>query len=240
MIPRYAPADMAASTAGPDESLDGELEALSVRLARRGAISVAAAAARRAAALSVDSARRLTRLLRAAELAFEMGESDLLQRLVLEVEQLNPDGEQRARLTWLRNTFVDNVPGDPSQMESLIDAAEVAATAGNNDVALHLLFGAGLRCWRSDLGERARDRVAGAVERLLVPATDPRRVVILAIAGPVRWGPVVAERLAAIEGKGELAGEAAYLAGAARADAHANRRSGSRSAALAASHALRP
>jgi DNA-binding CsgD family transcriptional regulator/tetratricopeptide (TPR) repeat protein len=210
---------VAASTAEPDETIAREIELLSARLARRGAIGIAVAAARRAAALSADSARRCSRLLRAAELTFEVGEPDLLHHLVREAGQLNPDGEQRARLTWLRNTFADTVPGDPSQMRSLVDAAELAADAGNSDLALHLLFGAALRCWRSDLGEPARDRVAVAVERLPVPATHPRRVVTLAMTGPVRWGPVVSERLAVIEASAdEPTADEAYLAGmAARA-----------------------
>ena len=210
---------VAASTVGPDETIACEVELLSVRLARRGAIGVAVAAARRAAVLSADSARRCSRLLRAAELAFEAGEPDLLQRLVREAGQLNPDGEQRARLTWLRSTFADTVPGDQGQMRSLVDAAELAADAGNSDLALHLLFGAALRCWRSDLGEPTRDRVAVAVERLRVPQTHPRRVVTLAMAGPVRWGSVVSERLAVIEASAdELTADEAYLAGmAARA-----------------------
>jgi len=210
---------VAASTVGPDETIAREVELLSARLARRGAIGVAVAAARRAAVLSADSARRCSRLLRAAELAFETGEWDLLQRLVREAEQLNPDGEQRARLTSLRNTFAVTVPGDQSQTQPLIDAAEVAADAGNSDLALHLLFGAALRCWRSELGEPARDRVAVAVERLRVPETHPRRVVTLAMTGPVRWGSVVSERLALIEASAdELTADEAYLAGmAARA-----------------------
>jgi len=208
-----------ASTAEPDETIAREIELLSARLARRGAIGVAVAAARRAAALSADSARRCSRLLRAADLAFEAGEPDLLQRLVREAGQLNPDSEQRARLTWLRSTFADTVPGDQSQMRSLVDAAELAADTGNSDLALHLLFGAALRCWRSDLGEPARNRVAVAVERLPVPQTHPRRVVTLAMTGPVRWGPVVSERLAVIEASAdELTADEAYLAGmAARA-----------------------
>ena len=217
--PDRRPWHVAASTAGPDETIAREVELLSVRLARRGAIGAAVAAARRAAVLSTDSARRCSRLLTAAELAFEAGEPDLLQGLVREAGQLNPDGEQRARLTWLRSTFADTVPGDQGQMRSLVDAAELAADAGNSDLALHLLFGAALRCWRSDLGEPSRDRVAAAVERLPVPQTHPRRVVTLAMTGPVRWGPVVSERLAVIEASAdELTADEAYLAGmAARA-----------------------
>jgi DNA-binding CsgD family transcriptional regulator len=210
---------VAASTAGPDESVATEVELLSARLARRGATGMAIAAARRAADLSTDPARRCSRLLRAAELASETGAPELLQHLVRQAEQLDPDAEQRARLTWLRSTFADTIPGDPSQVHSLADAAEMAADAGNSDLALHLLFGAAVRCWRSDLGEQARDRIAAAVERLPVPETHPRRVVILAMAGPVRWGQVVSERLAMIDATAdELAAEQAYLAGmAARA-----------------------
>jgi DNA-binding CsgD family transcriptional regulator len=210
---------VAASTVSPEESVAREVELLSVRLARRGAVGVAVAAARRAAVLSPDSSRRCSRLLRAAELAFEAGDSDLLQRLVGEAEQLNPDGEQRARLTWLRSIFADSAPGDQGQTQSLADAAGVAADAGNSDLALHLLFGAAVRCWRSGLRGQVRDRVAVAVERLPVPKTHPRRVAILAMAGPIRWGSIVSERLAAIETSAdELSADEAYLAGmAARA-----------------------
>ena len=210
---------VAASTVGPDESVAAEFELLTVRLARRSATGVAVAAARQAAVFSVGSARRCSRLLRAAELAFEAGERDLLQRLVHQAEQLDPDHEQRARLTWLRNTFADTVPGDHGQVRSLVDSAEAAADAGNSDLALHLLFGAAQRCWRSDLGEQAKDRVAAAVERLPVAQTHPRRAAILAMTGPVRWGPVVSDRLAAIQASAaDLTADEAYLAGmAARA-----------------------
>jgi DNA-binding CsgD family transcriptional regulator/tetratricopeptide (TPR) repeat protein len=210
---------VAASTVGPDEALASELELLSVRLARRGAIGLAVAAAKRAAALSADSARRCSRLLGAAEVALEAGEPDLLRRLADEAEYLSPDAEQRARLTWLRSTFADAVRDDPGQTRSLIDAAEAAAGAGNSDLALHLLFGAAVRCWRSDHGHQTRDRVADVVERLPAPKTHPRHVAILAMAGPVRWAPAVSERLTAIEASAELlTADEEFLAGmAARA-----------------------
>ncbi len=210
----------AASTAGPDETIAGEVELLAVRLARRGAIGLAVAAARRAAALSADSARRCSRLLKAAELAFEAGEPDLLQLLADEAERLSPDSEQRARLTWLRSTFADAARDDRGHTRSLIEAAGDAADAGNSDLALHLLFGAAVRCWRSHHEQQARDRVADGVERLAVPKTHPRRIATLAMAGPVRWGPDVSEQLTAIEGSaGTLTGEEEYLAGMAAARA---------------------
>jgi len=210
---------VAASTVGPDEAIAHEVELLSVRLARRGAVALAVAAARRAAALSADSARRCSRLLRAAELAFEAGEPDLVEQLANEAEQLTPDPEQRARLAWLRSTFADAARDDPGQTRSLIDAAEDAADAGNSDLALHLLFAAAVRCWRSDHGQQTRDRIADAVERLAVPKTHPRRIATLAMAGSMRWGPDVSERLAALEASAVmLTADEEYLAGlAARA-----------------------
>jgi DNA-binding CsgD family transcriptional regulator len=210
---------VAAAAAGPDESVAAEVELLSARLARRGAVGLAVAAARRAAALSADPARRCSRLLKAGELAFEAGQPDVLRSLVREAEQLSPDGAQRARLTWLRSIATDSAPGDQGQTQSLIDAAEMAAGAGHSDLALHLLFGAAVRCWRSELGGPIRNRVAVVTERVQVPETYPRRVVILAMAGPVRWGSQVAERLAIIEASAdELGADEAYLAGmAARA-----------------------
>jgi hypothetical protein len=164
---------VAASTVGPDESIASEVELLSARLTRRGAIGVAIAAARRAAALSADPSLRCTRLLRAGELAFEAGQADLLQRLVREAEQLNPDSEQCARLTWLRSTFADAGPGDQGQTQALLDAAEVAADTGNSDLALRLLFGAGVRCWRSDPGGQIRDRVAARSSGCAFPRRTP-------------------------------------------------------------------
>jgi DNA-binding CsgD family transcriptional regulator/tetratricopeptide (TPR) repeat protein len=210
---------VAAATVGPDEAVASEVELLSVRLARRGAIGLAVAAARRAAALTADSGRRCSRLLRAAELAFEAGEPDLLQRLVDEADHLNPDTEQRARLTWLRSTVTEAVRDDPGQTRSLIDTAQAAADAGNSDLALHLLFGAAVRCWRSDHGQQGKDRVADSVERLPVPKTHPRHVAILAMAGPVRWGTAVSDRLTAIEASAEsLTADEEFLVGmAARA-----------------------
>jgi AAA ATPase-like protein len=63
----------AAASLGPDEEAAGELEQVATRAQRRGAIAVAVAALERAARLSDDPALQGRRLLRAAELAFELG-----------------------------------------------------------------------------------------------------------------------------------------------------------------------
>ncbi|MDP9495944.1 MAG: AAA family ATPase, partial [Actinomycetota bacterium] len=60
----------AASLVTPDEEVAVELEQAAERARKRGAIAIAVAALQRAAHLSVEPARRATRLMRAAELAF--------------------------------------------------------------------------------------------------------------------------------------------------------------------------
>lgn len=62
---------------GPDDEAASELDELASRAERRGA-TVTVAALERAATLSHDSTRRGERLLRAAELAFELGRRDLV------------------------------------------------------------------------------------------------------------------------------------------------------------------
>jgi hypothetical protein len=76
----------AAAVIGPDEAVALDLEALAERAQLRGAIPVAVAELDRAAQLTPDSARRGDRLLRAIELAFGLGHSDIINQLLREVE----------------------------------------------------------------------------------------------------------------------------------------------------------
>jgi hypothetical protein len=76
----------AASTVGPDEAVAAELEEVAARVLRRGGLGVAAAALERAARLSDGPSGQGSRLLRAAELEFELGRPDLVVRLLREAE----------------------------------------------------------------------------------------------------------------------------------------------------------
>ena len=64
---------------------------------KRGAIATAVAAQERAARLTTDPIQSGGRLLRAAELAFELGQRDLMVRLLREVEQLDLEPLDRGR-----------------------------------------------------------------------------------------------------------------------------------------------
>ncbi|CAA9219068.1 MAG: hypothetical protein AVDCRST_MAG04-532 [uncultured Acetobacteraceae bacterium] len=205
----------AAATLGPDEEVAAELEQLASRAERRGATIVAVAALERAAALSDDAARRCERLLRAAELAFELGQHDLVEGLAKEAVELAPGPHQRARLAWIRESFTDGVPGDAARVQFLLEAAKRVSLARDTDLALKLLNGAALRCWWADPGERARESVVRAAEGLEVAASDPRLVAILSLAGPIRCGAVVIERLSHAPQSTFVDPYGAYLGGTA-------------------------
>ena len=210
----------AAAIIGLDEAVADELEATALSAQRRGASIVAASALRRAAALG-DSRRRAGRLLRAAELGFELGRPDLVQDLLAEAGPYELTPREQARVAWIRDSFADGIPGETSKAPALAVSADRAAADGDTDLALKLLYGAALRCWWAAPGATTRDGVAATAEGLKVPEDDPRLLVVLALAAPTGRGASVVERLYELEpdiesdaGATRLAGTAAMAVGA--------------------------
>ncbi len=210
----------AASIIGPDEGVACELDAAAVRAQRRGGTVVAVSALQRAARLS-DGRRRVGRLLRAAELAFELGRQDLVLALLGEAEPLDLRPRERARVEWIRESFADGIPGDASKALSLAAIAASAGADGDSDLALNFLYGAALRCWWADPGQLVRDRVVDTAERVDVDKSDPRLLAILAFAAPIGRGAAVIDRLSRLvpaagadAGGARLIGNAAMAVGA--------------------------
>jgi DNA-binding CsgD family transcriptional regulator len=208
----------AASTAGHDDGIAAELEAAAVRAQRRGGVAAGAAALERAAGLSRDPVRRGERLLRAAELAFELGQRDAVVRLLTEAEQMDLSERQRWRTAWIRDSFDDGVLGRAQAAWSLAQVAERAAVE-DPDLALNLLYGAALRCWWTEPGVEARESIVAAAGRVPVDERDPRLLVVLAYTSPIGCGGVVLDRLRrpALEGDPRAArmlGNAAMAVGA--------------------------
>ncbi|WP_285681544.1 AAA family ATPase [Actinoplanes sp. NBRC 103695] len=184
----------AASTSGPDEAVAAELEAAAGRAQRQGGIAAGAAAMERSAELTGDPALRGERLLRAAELAFELGRSDGVKRLLAEADRVGLSERQRWRTAWIRDSFDDGVLGRAQAAWPLAQVAERAA-ADDPDLALNLLYGAALRCWWTEPGVEARRSVVAAAERVPVDSDDPRLLMVLAFASPIDHGGVVLDRL---------------------------------------------
>ncbi|MEV6495503.1 LuxR family transcriptional regulator, partial [Actinoplanes sp. NPDC051633] len=180
--------------AGPDDTVAAELEAAAVRAQRRGGIAAGAAAMERSAHLTSDPVLRGERLLRAAELAFELGQSASVQRLLAQADRVGLSERQRWRTAWIRDSFDDGLLGRTQAAWSLAQVAERAA-ADDPDLALNLLYGAALRCWWTEPGVEARRSVVAAAGRVPVDEDDPRLLMVLAFASPIDHGAVVLDRL---------------------------------------------
>ena len=92
----------AAATVGASEEVASALDAAATRAKRRGALATAVAALERAAELTDDHRERGSRLLRAAELALELGRGDVVPRLLREAETLELGSVDGGRLVLIR------------------------------------------------------------------------------------------------------------------------------------------
>ena len=95
---------LAAATPGPDEDVALELEQSAGRAQARGGVAATAAFLRRAAALTQDPARRVERVIAAADASFHAGEFDAALGLAATVETGVLDEFQGARLDMLRGS----------------------------------------------------------------------------------------------------------------------------------------
>ncbi|HYO35342.1 MAG TPA: AAA family ATPase [Geodermatophilus sp.] len=183
----------AALLTGVHEDVAAELEEAGRRARRRGAIGVAVSALRRSAELS-DTANRGRRLLAAAQLAFELGQSDVVVPLLREAERLDPGPLERARATWVKEMADLRPFGDVTRARALIAAAEHAGEAGDRDLCIDLLWIVAQRMWWVDAGPDARRPLVEAA-RGLDAADDARVLAVLAFADPFGSTPEVVRRL---------------------------------------------
>ena len=91
----------AAATDMPDESVAALLDAAADRAIRRGALTVAVEALERAATLSADGRARGTRLLRAAEVANEIGRMDVIGQMLAEADPIDVPALEDRRQAWI-------------------------------------------------------------------------------------------------------------------------------------------
>ena len=92
----------AQATLGPDEDVASELERSASRAQARGGLAAAAAFLERAAALTLDPARRAERALAAAQAKYQAGAFDATLGLLATAEAGPPDQLRRARADLLR------------------------------------------------------------------------------------------------------------------------------------------
>ncbi len=185
----------AAATALPDESVAAQLQAAAVRAEHRGGIGAAVMALDHAARLSQDPVSRADRLLRAADLAVELGRRDVVMNLLDEASRWDLTTQQRARVVWLRGGFDEGLRDRTDDTRALAELAETVAADGDRELAVHILWSAAQRCFWSEPGNDARRHVVEVAENLALDEHDPWLLAILAYAAPIERGAVVIERL---------------------------------------------
>lgn len=200
---------------GPDEALASELEATAAHSLRRRGVLAAASALERAAQLTPDGERRGVRLVRAAELAFELGRRDVVLQLLDEAEPLALPELERGRARWLRERFEEGLWSEPARIESLIELADDMSRAGDPDRALDALVTVGWMCWWSNPPFEIRHRVIQATERIAVKDDDPKLIATLAFAAPIERGAFVVGKLAHLPNPSAIEPEEARLLGTA-------------------------
>ncbi len=186
----------AASVVGPDEETAAELERTAAARARGAARS--RSRSRRSCApreLSADGPRRGARLLRAAELAFDLGRPDAVVRLLRDAEPLELGPGERTRLAWLRELFAAQLWSGTARTAALVEIADRMRAEGDPERALDCLRDLAFRCWWSYPDEVAEALVLEAADRMPVPADRPALVVTRALAAPVACGRGVIEQL---------------------------------------------
>jgi DNA-binding CsgD family transcriptional regulator len=188
----------AAATLGPDERVAAELDEAASRAGRRGAAAVAIAAHERAAELSESPACRGSRLLRAAEMAFELGRPQLGVRFLSSAEPLDLAPEERTRLSWLREAYDEARWSGTTKIRSCVETAERMTLDGHGDLALRFLLTVAVRCWWGSADHETRAAVVAAAERVPVSHDDPALLAVLAHADPVTRGAMVVTRISSI------------------------------------------
>lgn len=190
----------AAATIGPDEELAGEYDAMAGRALRKGAVAMAIEVLEKAAALSGTPRARSDRFLRAAELAADLGQPDLLERLLRQANVSEPDPVASARIGWCREMGQPPMVNDPAKIPSLVGLAAEANAAGATDLASNLLWRAAQRCWWSNADGDLRKTILMAANRLELPDTDPRLIAISAYVEPLHLGSEISGKLQQLAG----------------------------------------
>jgi tetratricopeptide (TPR) repeat protein len=190
----------AAATIGPDEELAGEYDAMAGRALRKGAVAMAIEVLEKAAALSSTPRARSDRFLRAAELAADLGQPDLLERLLRQANVSEPDPVASARIGWCREMGQPPMVNDPAKIPSLLGLAAEANAAGATDLASNLLWRAAQRCWWSNADGDLRKTILMAANRLELPDTDPRLIAISAYVEPLHLGSEISGKLQQLAG----------------------------------------
>ncbi|GAA2673620.1 LuxR family transcriptional regulator [Streptomyces lunalinharesii] len=201
---------LAAASDGPDEDLAHLLDQAADRALQRGAPSSAATWLERSADLSQTETGRGHRLLRAAEVAFQLGRPRTVHRYMERIQAAMLDPADRGTLAWLQGAFVDGVTSDSELVRQLAASARQALDDGEPEIAADLLSGTATRCWWVEPGRQIRADLLALTDRLAAGGQlrhsdrDPRLLCAWAAAGGLERHGTVVEELAWWASEGDL------------------------------------
>jgi DNA-binding CsgD family transcriptional regulator len=189
----------AMAAVGYDEDLAADLEEYAEAARRRGAMTVAAPALERAAALTAEPRRRGKRLVRAAEVADELGLADVARRLLQQAGSLELEPLETARLAWLRQMISGDVWFEKGAARIFVSIAGRLLSGGDADMALRSLVPMAHRCWWTRTQNRTRGYLVDTAQGMGAADDDPRLLAVMAMAHPEVSGPSVLRRISGIE-----------------------------------------
>lgn len=190
---------LAASAVHPDEQAAGALEAVADRAQAQGNTAVLLRALEVAAQLSDNDDQQARRLLRAAEAAVEIGRIDRAIALASGVDHGALTRHGRARLALLQSSLDPNAHS-AARVDQLASHADVAAEAGDLDLAVALVLAAGAQLNRTSFAF-SRNRALEVAHRLagLLDDGDPRALAMLAAVDPIPHAQQVADLVAQLD-----------------------------------------
>jgi DNA-binding CsgD family transcriptional regulator len=175
----------AEATVGYDDELAGELEAAAELAVRRGALASAVRSLDQAAALTVPAPLRGGRLVRAAQLSFELGQADATRRFLALADSHELAWTEQTAARRLAVAIDGPDTDDPRRAWELLAFAEESLAAGDRSGALDLLvFTSSQLAWGKPWLEVGRAIIA-AVQRVPAAEDDLRVIAVIAQAQPV-------------------------------------------------------
>ncbi len=189
----------AASAVGHDDEVAAALEEQAKVVRRRGAVMVAAAALERAATLTADPRRKGDRLVRAAELVYDLGHIDLVSRLLREAESTEVGPLDATRVAWLQQMISGDVWVEKGAARTFVTIADQLLAGGDPDAAMRSLVPIAHRCWWTRASDRTRQYVVDAAQGVGFPDDDPRLLAVIALANPELTAPSVRRRVGRLQ-----------------------------------------
>ena len=184
----------AAAAAGPDEEVARALDGAAERARLRSDRDLALAALERAAELSVDRGPRGMRLLRAGELAFQLGRATDTARLMRAAQQAGLPPQERAIASFHLEVLEPTWSG-AATIRSFAAIAQELAQAGHDERALQTLATVSIRAHWEHLDRETRRDIAEIAKKLGAAPDDPVRLATLALFDPVGQGAEIVRRV---------------------------------------------